>query len=117
TNDQPKGFRSYRTKAGDSEDAPKSWRALRKGVADLARRAEVSQAANNRLAESLATVAEPTTLGELLKPLGRPVFENGRRKARALNPLTGADGMLLRALAQGEYLLKGFRNRDLRIDL
>jgi hypothetical protein len=117
TINQPKGFCTYRTKEGEPEDAPKAWRPLRKGVADMPRRAEVSQAANNRLAESLATVAEPTTLGELLRPLGRPVFENGRRKARALNPLTGADGRLLRALAQGDYLLKGFRNRDLRLTL
>jgi hypothetical protein len=55
------------------------------------------------------------TLGELLKPLGEPVVDqNGRRKARALNPLTGHDGELLRTLAHGEYLINGFRNRDLR---
>ena len=99
---------------GEEEAAAKGWHVLRKGVADLDRRAEVSQAANNRLAESLATVAEPSTLGELLRPLGRPVIVAGRRRARALNPLTGADGTLLRALAQGDYLVKGFRNRDLR---
>lgn len=117
TINQPRGFKVYRAKEGAAQDAPKSWQAMRKGVADLHRRAEVSHAANNRLAESLATVAEPTTLGELLKPLGRPVVENGRRKARALNPQTGADGTLLRALAQGDFLLKGFRNRDLRLAL
>ena len=117
TINQPQGFRVYRTKEGAPEDAPKAWHAMRKGVADLDRRAEVSQAANNRLAESLATTVETTTLGELLKPLGRPVIEDGRRKARALNPLTGADGTLLRALAQGDYLLKGFRNRDVRVAL
>ena len=114
TINQPKGFRVYRTKEGEPEDAPKSWHPMRKGVADLDRRAEVSQAAVNRLAESLATVAETTTLGQLLKPLGQPVFEDGQRKARALNPLTGADGELLRALANGDYLLQGFRNKDLR---
>jgi len=49
--------------------------------------------------------------------LGQPVLQNGRRLARALNPLTGADGALLRALAQGDYLINGFRNRDLRTSL
>ena len=39
------------------------------------------------------------------------------RRARALNPLTGADGELLRTLAHGEYLINGFRNRDLRMNL
>lgn len=117
TINQPHGFKVYRTREGDGPDAPKAWRALRKGVADLDRRAEVSQAANNRLAESLATVAEPNTLGELLRPLGRPVIRDGRRQARALNPLTGSDGELLRTLAQGNFLLRGFRNADLRVAL
>jgi hypothetical protein len=117
TINQPRGFRVYRTREGEPPEAPKSWQALRKGVADLNRRAEVSHAANNRLAESLATVAEPNTLGELLKPLGRPVLDHGRRMARALNPLTGQDGTLLRALVQGDFLLKGFRNADLRVTL
>jgi hypothetical protein len=117
TINSPKGFRVYRTKEGEPADAPKSWQAMRKGVADLDRRATVSHAANNHLAESLASVAETTTLGQLLKPLGRPVMERGRRTARALNPLTGADGRLLRTLAHGDYLLQGFRNRDLRVAL
>jgi hypothetical protein len=114
TVNDPSMFQVFRTKEGQPKDTPKSWQQLRKGVADLPRRAEVSQSANNRLAESLASVAEPTTLGELLQPLGRPVFKDGRRIARPLNPLAGADGELLRALGRGDFLLNGFRNRDLR---
>jgi hypothetical protein len=114
TINQPRGFKVFRTKEGDDDNAAKAWHTLRKGVADLDRRAEVSHAANNRLAESLATVAEPASLGEVLKPLGQPVFSEGHRRARALNPLTGADGTLLRALAQGAFLIKGFRNADVR---
>jgi hypothetical protein len=117
TINQPRAFKVYRTKEGDDDNAAKSWQGMRKGVADLDRRAEVSNAANHRLADSLASVAEPSTLGELLKPLGRPVIEEGRRIARALNPLTGADGSLLRALAKGNFLLQGFRNRDVRAAL
>jgi hypothetical protein len=117
TINQPQGYRVFRTKEGQTDDAPKTWLPMRKGVADLDRRAEISHAANQRLAESLATVAQTTTLGELLKPLGQPVLVNGRRQARALNPLTGADGTLLRALSQGDFLLQGFRNRDLRLVL
>jgi hypothetical protein len=117
TINQPQGYKVFRTKEGEDSSAPKSWQQMRKGVADLERRAEVSQAANNRLAESLATVAQTTSLGELLKPLGQAIVDQGRRKARALNPLTGADGTLLRALAQGQFVLQGFRNRDVRLAL
>jgi hypothetical protein len=117
TINDPSGFKVFRTKEGEAGDAPKSWQQLRKGVADAARRAEVSQAANNRLAESLASVTETTPLGKLLEPLCQPVIDKNGRRARALNPAAGPDGELLRCLAQGEFLLNGFRNRDLRAKL
>lgn len=117
TINNPKDYQVFRTKEGEASAAPKSWQQLRKGVADLSRRAEVADAANRRLAESLASVAQPDTLGELLQPLGQPVIRDGRRLARPLNPLTGADGELLRTLANGDYLLNGFRNRDVRVRL
>jgi hypothetical protein len=110
-------FKVFRTKEGEDASAPKSWQQMRKGVADLGRRAEIGQSINNRLLEALATVAESTPLGKLLEPLGQPVVKDSKRLARALNPLTGADGNLLRALGNGNFLLNGFRNRDLRIAL
>jgi hypothetical protein len=115
TINQPGHFTVYRTKQGD-ETGAMDWLRMRKGVADLDRQAEVSQRANERLAESLATVADTTPLGKLLEPLGKPVIANGKR-TRALNPLTGADGQLLRTIAQGDFLLQGFRNRDVRMAL
>jgi hypothetical protein len=117
TINQPKEFRVFRKTAKAAPDESPQWRSMRKGVADMERRAEVSQAANQRLLESLATVAATETLGEMLKPLGKPVIQNGKRRARALNPLTGKDGELLRILARGDFLLKGFRNRDVREQL
>jgi hypothetical protein len=110
-------FKVFRVKEGEDASAPKSWQQMRKGVADLGRRAEIGQAINNRFADTLATVADTEPLGKLLEPLGRPILHDGRRVARALNPLTGADGDLLRALANGTFLLNGFRNRDLRLAL
>lgn len=113
TINQPGDFRVYRAPEGAPADAPKSWQQMRKGVADLERRAEVSQRANERLLGSLASVTETTPLGKLLEPLSRPVVVDGRR-FRALNPWAGADAALLRCLAQGDFLLHGFRNRDVR---
>lgn len=115
TINQPGYFTVYRPKQGD-ETGEKSWLKMRKGVADLYRQAQVSQRATDRFADSLATVAEPTSLGKLLAPLGRPVIKDGKR-TRALNPLTGADGELLRVIAHGDFLLHGFRNRDVRLAL
>jgi hypothetical protein len=112
TLNQPRDMKVYRPKEGD-EQGQKQWRYLRKGIADLHRRAEVCQKANERYLESLATVAAKTTLGELIEPLGRPVTWQGRR-VRGLRPLVGDDACLLEAVARGEFLLNGFRNRDLR---
>jgi hypothetical protein len=105
-------FKVYRAKEGDDAGA-KAWRQLRKGVADLHRRAEVSQKANARYLDSLATVAEPQPLGALAAQLCQPVSWQGRR-VRALNPLAAGDVALFQAVSRGEFLVNGFRNRDLR---
>jgi hypothetical protein len=78
----PQDFKVYRTKEGDPDGAPQ-WRPLRRGIADLARRAEVSQAANGRYLEALAAVHLTTPLRQLVEPLCRPVPEPTRRRPRA----------------------------------
>src|SRR5262249_27675209 len=84
TND-PRDLKVYRAKEGEP-DGPKAWRRLRKGVADLPRRAEVSQASTQRYLESLASVQAPQRLGELTDRVCRPVAWQGR-PVRALAPL------------------------------
>ncbi len=74
----PGDFKVYRPAEG-AADGPKDWRPLRKGVADLHRRAEVSQAANGRYLEALAAVQDTTPLRQLAEPLCRPVPEPVRR--------------------------------------
>ena len=93
--------------------AKKRWRPLRKGVADLARRAKLCQAANERYLETLAQVDDTTPLGQLTAKLCQPATYGGRR-VRALNPFGAEDAQLLAAVARGEFTLQGFRNRDLR---
>ena len=102
----------FRPKEGD-EEGTKEWRYLRKGIADLHRRAEVSQAANERYLESLAAVEATTPLEQLTAPLCRAVRWKGQA-VRALNPLAADDGALLQAVNHGEFAINGFRNRDLR---
>lgn len=95
------------------QPAKKKWRPLRKGVADLARRAKLCQAANQRYLETLAQVDDTTPLGQLTAKLCQPATDNGRR-VRALNPFGAEDAQLLATVARGEFALQGFRNRDLR---
>jgi hypothetical protein len=92
---------------------PKKWLRMRKGIADLRRRAHLSQASNQRYLASLATVDSDASLGELTAPLCQPA-QLAERRVRALNPLSAADGELLAGVSRGEFAINGFRNRDLR---
>jgi hypothetical protein len=76
----PRDFKVYRTAEGDPE-GPKDWRQLRKGVADLPRRAEVSHAANARYLEALAAVHDATPLRQLIEPLCQPALAPVRHRA------------------------------------
>ena len=86
---------------------------MRKGVADLPRRAEVSQKSTERYLESLATVQQTQPLSALTDRVCRRTTWKGRA-VRALAPLGAEDGALLAAVGRGEFLLNGLRNRDLR---
>jgi hypothetical protein len=108
----PRDMKVYRTKEGD-DNGDKSRQRLRKGVADVQRRAEISQAANERYLEGLATVNDSRSLAELADAVCRPVSWQGKR-ARALNPLAPDDARLLEVVNRGEFAINGFRNRDIR---
>jgi hypothetical protein len=108
---QGEEFRVYRRKEGDA-GGKKSWRPLRRGVADLHRRAELSRRSAERYLDALAGVEEQTTLEELIEQLGQRQQWQGR-KVRALHAV-GEDRRLLQAVSRGEFALNGFRNGDLR---
>ena len=89
-----------------------AWRQMRRGIADLHRRAEVSRKAAERYLDAFASVDEDTTLEELIRRLGQPQQWRGRR-VRALRPFAD-DSALLQAVSRGEFAITGFRNRDLQ---
>jgi hypothetical protein len=104
-------FKTYRPKEGGAEE-DLQWRQMRKGVADLHRRAEVSQRTNERVLNALASVDDSRRLEELIAGIQQPVTWKGRR-VRGLRPL-GDDQALLQAINHGDFLINGFRNRDLQ---
>lgn len=110
-----KGLKVYRTKQDDPDGKPQ-WLDLRKTVVDLPRRAELSQASNDRYLEALSTVASDKPLRTLTDKLSQPVI-NGKRRHRGLRPFEPKDARLLELVSDGQYLISGFRNRDIRIGL
>jgi hypothetical protein len=111
TINDPSDFRVFRPKQDDPE-GPCQWQPMRKGIADLRRRAEVSQASNERYLEALASLRSDQPLCELLTPVCRPACWKGRH-VRALQPWSPADRSLLQAISRGEFAINGVRNRDL----
>jgi len=80
-------FRVYRPKEGGPED-DLQWRPLRKGIADLHRRTEISQKADERLLDALASVDDSRSVQELTAEIQKPAYWEGRR-VRALRPWGG----------------------------
>lgn len=112
TINNPRQMKVFRQREHDPQDAPLSWQKLRKGVADLHRRCELSQKSNERYLAALAPVDSPTTLAQATEKVCERTTFHGR-PARALNPLNESDARLLAALCHGEFAIHGFRNRDL----
>lgn len=109
TINQSREFKVYR-KAENDPDGEKKWLPMRRGVADLHRRSQISQKANERYLDGLAGLDSTVSLEELFKSVSQP---SKRKKVRALQPWSDEDQKLLAAINRPEFLLAGFRNRDL----
>jgi hypothetical protein len=109
---RPDDFKVFRPRQ-DDPDGTLEWRPLRKGVADLHRRAELSQQSNNAYLDALSVVEDTTPCSEIFDAVSRPVTYAGRR-ARALRLNDAEDINLLQAISRGEFAVAGFRNRDIR---
>lgn len=107
-----KDFKVYRP-LQDSTDGTYAWRPLRKGIADLHRRAQVSQRSNECYLDALAAVSDDTPASQVFDDVSCPANYRGRR-VRALRIGDPNDLALLSATARGEFATAGCRNRDLR---
>ncbi|MGA2499505.1 MAG: hypothetical protein ABSH20_17325 [Tepidisphaeraceae bacterium] len=111
---QPRDFKVFRGTEADPENL--QWRKLRKGVVDLRRRAEVSQASNDRYAAAMAAADCTKPLKDLAEPVCRRTRQEDR-PIRALNPLGKEDAALLTIVNDALFTPNGFRNRDVRAKL
>lgn len=111
TLNQVRGIKTYRPKEGDP-DGPRAWRTCRKGVADFHRAAEVSQKANECYLDALASVPSDKKLSDILATITKPT-KLQQRHVRGLRPWSTSDLELLKAVSAGEFVLNGFRNKDI----
>jgi hypothetical protein len=105
-------FEVYRRAQGDPE-SPLRWRTMRKAVADIARRAEVSAQANGMYLDALAAVHRPAPVEQVLDPVSQRQRVDGQA-VRALRPVSPEDAAFFAAVLHGEHLIRGFTNRQLQ---
>jgi hypothetical protein len=112
TMNNEKAFRVYRT--NEAEPAgEKQWRPMRRGLADLHRRGEISQKINERYLDALASVDDSARLQQILEPVEKRKQWKGR-PVRALHPFSAEDSALLEIVSRGEFMIRGICNRDVR---
>ena len=112
TMNHPALFHVYRHTQGQDGSEPKRFLPLRKGVADIVVRTQVSQDVNNRFMDNLVAAQCETPVRTLLDEVVKPFKKDGRR-VRALDP-TGKDRDLLQALRNPQYAIAGISNKALR---
>lgn len=109
---EAEGLKVYRPKESDPEKKL-AWQPLRRSVADLYRRCELSRKSNEAYLEAMSVVECPETLESLVTPVSASVEKQGRRY-RGLNVMSRQDRELLQTINRGEYAIAGFRNKDVR---
>jgi predicted transcriptional regulator len=112
TINDPGKFRVFRHKQGQSCHKLKSRLPLRKGVVDIPLGAIVSQEANNRFMDDLATFSDDSPARNIIDQVTRRLTKNGRRY-RALDP-TGKDREILQLIADPAFRISGLTNKMLR---
>ena len=112
TINNPRRFK-VRRRATRAGRACMRWIPMRKSVADIPRRVEICRAANERYLEALGVVGESSPTRHLTDPVSKRITRQGR-SYRALRPIDPEEAKLFGILLRGEFLVQGFRNRDVR---
>jgi hypothetical protein len=111
TINQPGEFKVRRRAQGD-RDSERRPRPLRKGIADLKALAKTADRSNRAYLDALSVVDDSSTVADVIMPVTEHA-SIGDRRVRGLRPWAEPDLPPLRAIGRGEFLVNGFRNRDL----
>jgi hypothetical protein len=112
TINDPRMFKVFRRAQGEPQSQPKRRLGLRKGVADIPLRAQISQEINNRFLEQLATFQDDQSFNDLFAGVCKARTKSGKR-IRGLD-ITGKDRALLLAISDPAFEIAGISNKALR---
>jgi hypothetical protein len=109
-------FPHYRTVEQRDGRTVTQWARMKKSIYSLPALRQALQAANRRYLEFLSTLDDPSAGIVRLQKVSEPVREN-ERSYPGLNFFSAADQSLIETLARGEFNLRGFQNKSLRVHL
>jgi hypothetical protein len=89
---------------------------MNQGVCNLYHYREVALAANGRYLEALSVVDNPAPAYRQVEKVTKPVEKSGRSHA-GFNPASEPDIKFFQAVLDGNNLVRGFRNADIRLAL
>lgn len=112
TMNRPEKFKVFRHKQGQPPTEEKSRLPIRKGVADMALRAKVSQEVIDRFDSDLATLHQATPVREVFGDVTCRQTRNAKR-FRALDPI-GKDRELLQSIGDPAFRVSAITNKGLR---
>jgi hypothetical protein len=115
TMNDPTKFKIHRTTEGSDSDE-KKFLSMRKGIADIGVRTQISSSKTNNFTEHMATLEDNTvTVDEILSHASRPIKKD-KRHYRGLD-VTGKDMALLRAISDPKFNADAITNKHLREQL
>ena len=112
TMNDPSQYKIYRHAENQDTSEPKKLMPIRKGIADITVRANVSAQAVSRFTEHMASVKETTSLEKLLESVSTHITVDGK-KHRALDAF-GKDLSFLRAIADPIFDVANITNKELQ---
>jgi hypothetical protein len=110
TMNDPTRFKVHRTTEGSGSDE-KRLLPMRKGIADITVRTQVSAQKINNFTEQMAAITESSTVREMLTSLSASVMN--KKRYRGLD-VSGKDRALLEAVADSKFTVDAITNKALR---
>ncbi len=99
----------HRDGTWEMKDAP-----LKKSIYSLPVLRELMEAANRRYLEFVSVIEDPTVGIKNLEKISEPTSD-GQRTYRGFNLFLSQDLKLFESMARGEFNIRGFQNRSLRV--
>ncbi len=112
----PKEFWVYRTRHHRDGTSSVGYYPMTKSVTSLGEYQEQALACNRRYLEALAVVNDPAPAYPELRQLTEPKIVRDRSHA-GFNPARHHDVQLFKAVLDGDHIVRGFRNADIRVPL